>query len=67
MLETINGAFPVFERVTGCGADFAPSSTVPKERLLDERLACGVPELIPDNVIDCGLLGTLSEIAAAPG
>jgi len=66
MLETLNGAFPVFERVTDCGPDLVPSSTVPKARLLEDRLAFGVPELLPDKVMDCGLVGTLSEIATEP-
>jgi hypothetical protein len=66
MLEIFKGPFPELERVTDCGIDVVPSRTVPKARLLDERATVGVPGLLPDRVMDCGLVGTLSEIAMAP-
>ena len=61
-----NGAEPVLLRITVCFALVVPSSTVPKDKLEDDRLTDGVPGLLPVNIIDCGLAGRLSEKAKVP-
>src|SRR5271169_4101626 len=67
MLETVSAEFPVFVRVTLCGALVVLICCVPKFKLGTEKLATGLGEVpTPVRLIECGLPAALSVIVIAP-